>query len=257
MIKFFRKTRQKLLAEKKVGRYLAYAIGEIVLVVIGILIALAINNANQRNIDSKNEKTYLMGLREEFNTSKVKLMELMSVNNSNIEGARKLLALTNLQDSVPSENELSKLLFNTFVSDIAFNPNNSLLNEIINSGNLKNISNPDLRIRLTNWIATLEDISRQERDLGLEREGVLNMFKTDNYNMKTIFKHAGIYNQIHLPDEGLETPGNLHLLKSREFENKLLTFTMTSYATQEAHYEPLMVYLDLILDNINQELQNH
>lgn len=51
MIKFFRKVRQKLLNENKFSKYLIYTIGEIVLLVIGILIALQINNWNehQRN----------------------------------------------------------------------------------------------------------------------------------------------------------------------------------------------------------------
>ncbi len=49
MIKFFRKIRQRLLAENKFNKYLIYAIGEIILVVIGILIALQINNWNERN----------------------------------------------------------------------------------------------------------------------------------------------------------------------------------------------------------------
>ena len=47
MMKFFRKIRQNLLMENKTGKYLKYAIGEIVLVVIGILIALSINNWNE------------------------------------------------------------------------------------------------------------------------------------------------------------------------------------------------------------------
>ena len=47
MIKFFRKIRQKLLSENKFSKYLIYAIGEIALVVIGILIALQINNQNE------------------------------------------------------------------------------------------------------------------------------------------------------------------------------------------------------------------
>ena len=50
MIKFFRKIRQQLLNESKFKKYLLYAIGEIILVVIGILIALAINNNNQKRI---------------------------------------------------------------------------------------------------------------------------------------------------------------------------------------------------------------
>jgi hypothetical protein len=57
MIKFFRKIRQNLLMENKTGKYFKYAIGEIVLVVIGILIALQINNANEdkkaRNYEHK------------------------------------------------------------------------------------------------------------------------------------------------------------------------------------------------------------
>lgn len=59
MIKFFRKIRQNLLTENKFGKYLTYAIGEIVLVVIGILLALQINNWNQ-NITSKNELTQIV-----------------------------------------------------------------------------------------------------------------------------------------------------------------------------------------------------
>ena len=47
MIKFFRRIRQQLLSENKISKYLLYAIGEIALVVIGILIALYINNQNE------------------------------------------------------------------------------------------------------------------------------------------------------------------------------------------------------------------
>ena len=54
MIKFFRKIRQKLLSENKFSKYLAYAIGEIFLVVIGIMIALQVNNWNEkRKLDTK------------------------------------------------------------------------------------------------------------------------------------------------------------------------------------------------------------
>ena len=47
MIKFFRKIRQKLLNENRFSKYLVYAIGEIVLVMIGILLALQVNNWNE------------------------------------------------------------------------------------------------------------------------------------------------------------------------------------------------------------------
>lgn len=78
MIKFFRKIRQKLLTENKFSKYLIYAIGEIILVVIGILIALQLNNWNTdkalnggrlmipNNYEAlKNDKKYLYFLRSQ------------------------------------------------------------------------------------------------------------------------------------------------------------------------------------------------
>ena len=59
MIKFFRKIRQSLLTENRFLKYLIYAVGEIVLVVIGILIALSINNWNQDQMIRKTELTLL------------------------------------------------------------------------------------------------------------------------------------------------------------------------------------------------------
>ena len=66
MIKFFRKIRQRLLAENRFSKYLLYAIGEIMLVVIGILIALQVNNLNERNKLFKQEEEILLLLDEEL-----------------------------------------------------------------------------------------------------------------------------------------------------------------------------------------------
>lgn len=62
MIKFFRKIRQNMIKENKVSKYMLYAVGEIVLVVIGILIALSINNWNEKRNDNKISQVYLKGI---------------------------------------------------------------------------------------------------------------------------------------------------------------------------------------------------
>lgn len=62
MIKFFRKIRYDLMTQNKTSKYFKYAIGEIVLVVIGILIALQINNANERRKARQQEITILKNL---------------------------------------------------------------------------------------------------------------------------------------------------------------------------------------------------
>ena len=66
MIKFFRKIRRNLLREGKAGKYLKYAIGEIVLVVIGILIALWVNNLNIKNQQRFEEVNILKALKKDF-----------------------------------------------------------------------------------------------------------------------------------------------------------------------------------------------
>ena len=67
MIKFFRHIRKSLLMENKTGKYLKYAIGEIILVVIGILIALQINNWNEKQkLDSKTQEYYVQ-LKDDLN----------------------------------------------------------------------------------------------------------------------------------------------------------------------------------------------
>lgn len=64
MLKFFRKIRQKLLSENRFSKYAIYALGEIFLVVIGILIALQINNWNEAKKIKQTEKEILEGIRE-------------------------------------------------------------------------------------------------------------------------------------------------------------------------------------------------
>jgi len=66
MIKFFRKIRQNMIKENKASKYLLYAIGEIALVVIGILIAISINNWNENNKLAKKEATLLISLQKEI-----------------------------------------------------------------------------------------------------------------------------------------------------------------------------------------------
>jgi hypothetical protein len=254
MIKFFRKIRQGLLGKNKFSKYLLYAIGEIVLVVIGILIALTINNSNQNLIIKEKEQTYLKGLKNEFQISKIKLNKLIEVNRHNLNSAKQILEFIANKNEIPTEKHFSELLYNTFSLNISFNPNNSILNEMINSGSLKDISNTDLRIQLTNWISTLDDISKQEMDLGIQRENALDIFRRNDNSLRTIFNLTGVNQQIGLPKVN-NTISNLKLLNSIEFENNTLMFVLTCYSTEKAHYEPLMEDLNNILELIDAELK--
>ena len=60
MLKFFRRIRQKLINQGDLKRYLIYAIGEVILVMIGILLALQVNNWNLKKIDTTNKEKLLV-----------------------------------------------------------------------------------------------------------------------------------------------------------------------------------------------------
>src|SRR6056297_3503303 len=93
MIKFFRKIRQKLLSENKFSKYLLYAIGEIVLVVIGILIALQINNWNQQIQNNDKEKNYYNKFLEDVLLDEEIIKQEIFATEKRLQAANKLVSL--------------------------------------------------------------------------------------------------------------------------------------------------------------------
>ena len=89
MIKFFRRIRQRLLTENKFGKYLLYAIGEIVLVVIGIFIALQLNNLNEDRKNRILEEDYYCKLLEDLNQDVVEIKNLIDINELRIISSNK------------------------------------------------------------------------------------------------------------------------------------------------------------------------
>lgn len=253
MISLFRRSRRWLLKRKKIGRYLLYAVGEIVLIVIGILIALAINNWNQGRLASEKEEFYLRGLQTEFERSKVKLENLIKVNRLNYEESIKIARFIS-ENELPEEDELSQILFSSFSSEIAYNPNNSLLNELINSGNLGVISSEELRKALTSWESYIQSIHRQEASLREQRELVVDLFRKEHGSIKTIFDDVKITEEMGLQKDPAITT-NKSVVTSTEFENNLLLFILAGISTENSHYEPLLKEVEDILKLIDVELE--
>ena len=80
MVKFFRKIRYDLMEKNKTGKYLKYAVGEIILVMIGILLALQVNNWNENRKEKKIETSILNELQSDFNSDLLSLKEDIELN---------------------------------------------------------------------------------------------------------------------------------------------------------------------------------
>jgi hypothetical protein len=128
MIKFFRKIRQNMLMENKTGTYFKYAIGEIVLVVIGILIALSINNWNSKRIENTEEQNVLINLKKDFQLNKENLESVLSDNEKYLKSDLEILNFGRAKSSIKTEAEFSTLLSDLVALSEFFPTNNSLDN---------------------------------------------------------------------------------------------------------------------------------
>ena len=122
MIKFFRKIRQKLISKNKFSKYLIYAIGEIILVVIGILIALGINNWNEANKKDTEEREYLTNLLAEFETNQEELKRINAYHRFVKLKTKELSDLIN-----PNPKDISSSKLDTLMWAVAFIPEFKIL----------------------------------------------------------------------------------------------------------------------------------
>jgi capsule polysaccharide export protein KpsC/LpsZ len=157
MIKFFRKIRYNLMEQSKTGKYFKYAIGEIILVVIGILIALSINNWNEGRKEVIKERQLLNNLQGEF---KDNLQDLDSIA---IEVNKVISSLEKVFDQFSQSNsDTPKDSLNNWLSTAMYSPNwkpsEFLLNSLNNSGTIAELKNEKLKLLLYKW-------SRQQKEM--------------------------------------------------------------------------------------------
>lgn len=135
MIKFFRKIRQRLLSENKIGRYLIYAIGEILIVIIGILIAIQINNWNGLRKEEQVRKIYLNQLLVDFKTDKTYYASRISDIETRAEKYKKYLDLYTIPNvDVPTF--LSGLL-KVEIGVFTINYPSTTISTLISTGDMK------------------------------------------------------------------------------------------------------------------------
>lgn len=157
MIKFFRKIRQNLLSEGKTGKYFKYAIGEIVLVVIGILIALQINQWNENRKENNALKTLTENLNNEFQKNLEELEIDLSRVKKSITASNTLLSYSGSKN-IEVDNIIIDSLIYYAVSNPTWNPSSYVLNDIKNSGKLSTLKNENLKLLLYDWDRLYEDI---------------------------------------------------------------------------------------------------
>lgn len=161
MIQFFRRIRKALLSEGKTAQYLKYAIGEIALVVIGILLALQINNWNQANKDDKALKEYLVKI-QSHTLEDIRKLDTVSMYRTQLAELCKK-ARVRILDKTEDEDLILFMSCGAAFADYYFKPNTGGYEALKNSAYFGKINNTPLDSLLTRYHSLVDDISENER----------------------------------------------------------------------------------------------
>lgn len=160
MVPFFRKIRKSLLGKSSLGRYMLYAIGEILLVVIGILLALQIDNWNEDRQMREVEMKTLRDLKVEFTENLIDARRVYDGNMGVFEATTRLQE--NAKAGVFAIEETDSLMFYMF-DWFDYTPKPGASNNLINAGNLNLIQNEELRYLLTLWSGVNAELDDDEQ----------------------------------------------------------------------------------------------
>lgn len=172
MIKLFRHIRQNLLNEGKTTKYFKYAIGEIFLVVIGILIALQINNWNEERKDRNREQIILKSLQTDFKTNIINLNFAYNNFSEAYDASANLLEIIRTDEDIKGS-EIEQLLDDIINKTMSLDIITGSIDEMLNTGSINLIRDKKLRKQLSNWSYYQTDT---EDDIVIYRDYLFDFF---------------------------------------------------------------------------------
>lgn len=234
MINIFRNTRKKILNNGNFKKYLIYAIGEIFLVVAGILIALSINNWNNKKADRKAEFQIYKNLKNQINEDKEVIKGVVDYNNVYLKQYNFAHQIIEKNDRSKIDT-LKKIAFNLFrYSDI--NIGSTIYQSMVNSGELKLLKNSTIIDRLQ----------------GLEVTYIyMNRVEENHFQMTLRFVGPGIMDNINLSTGKVDRPDELYKLA---FHNQFLAFMVIMKEKDEV-YQRALKEIEIITKLIVEELK--
>ena len=218
MIKFFRRIRRQLLGEGKTGKYLKYAIGEIVLVVLGILIAVGINSWNNQRQLKIEESNFYNTIKNQIEDDKNDILDNKRYNE------RYLNRFTLAKQLIAENNALMQDTLVSIIPDLMyysdFDKQGNIYETSVNSGKIELVSNS----KIVELIQDLED-----RYLYVNRMETIHFEVINNNVISKIIEIVNIDNQQATNPENLYTPPlqNLIIILMEIMKEKAQTYNDT------------------------------
>lgn len=235
-------------------KYIWFAILEVLLVVIGILIALQVNNWTEEQKLRTIEKSVLIDLRSELYTNISHLDSIINERENVLAAGRLLLEQSGPDASWDSEVNFDSLLFKIIVSGWKFFPESGVVTDILNSGKLNVIQNDSLRYMISSLPADIALLNDEDDTYRVDLHGYFVPFFSGNYAIRNIVKDRGLFGRD--MDLGVSTFRTYpeSLLRNQELEGVLTIQTIWTNTAIGLYNRQLGKY-KTILRLINQELE--
>jgi len=237
-------------------KYMRYAIGEIILVVIGILIALQINTWNEQRIEKRKEQSVLKSLHKTFSDNLQNLNFIIDISEISFHSSKQLLSLIGPNASGYSNAEIDSLI-GDLINYSTYDPSTGAVDNIINSGKLNIIQNKVLKTNISDWSGMLTDVKKDIDIANNHAFNVLMIYLNDKINLKNIAVPQRITEKTNL---NIPEPSNFPtdydtFMRSKEFEN-LVDFHALNFIYLLAEYYEIKEYLQDNISLLEEEIYN-
>ena len=251
MIKFFRHIRQNLLMQNKTSKYFKYAIGEIVLVVVGILIALQINNWNEKNIADNATKIYLNSLILELDSNNQLFRGALKSTQDDMRTSNYYLTLFNQKNIGKIQDSSITNMIDKLGNILFYAPSQSTIEDLINSGTLKAMKNEKLKKKILE-IKFVYEAYKQLGDVYVKwRDTYLIPYFIEHANLTKV---SGSLSFLKIPKIAINSSKEM-FINNKKFNNILFTMQIVN-TRNEKQFISWIRYLDELSREIEKYLKH-
>lgn len=250
MLGLIKKIKLQSVLSGSIKKYLLYAIGEIILIVIGILVAFQIEKLTTASKNKVIEMQVLVDLKTEFELNMQRLEEATEVSSSIVLNSKKLLKECLKDSSHNDEMQITELIQSSIMhSEQIFKNDNSVLTEIVSTGKQSLIRDKEIRTLISSWNNQIEIIKYQE--------GVVDEFRHKAIDIYLEIGSVPVLNgEINRPEK-VNGRSNLPVLESNSFENALGIYLGTSRYLVDKRYHHLKNEISKAIELIDESLKKN
>ena len=213
--------------QNKTSKYFKYAIGEIILVVIGILIALQINNWNENRKNNIVEQETLLNLKSDMESALIQLNAKLKQNKNYRYIDSLLLDCIYQKKDIPADS--LHMLTLSHIWSPGFDPELGTLNEILSTGKMNVLKNRKLRKHISTWNKYIDELEETDTFLAHFDLNVKSPLYSKYLPYKNMLRQfsRGKEGQFIFPKSNLDWNSKA-LLQNKEFENMLSSYIVFS-----------------------------